>query len=428
MKKFLLLLLFLQGVLMSGVIESIKINGVDIPIIFEKDTSLPIGEFQFVFKDSGSIEDGDLEGIAKMSASLLNEGTKKLGSVKFAQKLENEAISLNFGVGKETFVINVSCLKDKIEKAIEALNDVLKDPNYAEKTLQKLKIIRVGEIAKKENNYDYIASRNLKRLIFKGTPLAKTAIGTKESIAKMELKDIENFIKKHLVLKRAIIVAGGDLTIEEVKKLSKKALSSLEKGEKRDVPHYEPIKKADKVVTHIKDIKQAYIYFASPYNVKYSDEDVYKAIVANFILGSGGFGSRLMEEIRVKRGLAYSAYSRASINKSYNIFTGYMQTSTKNQDEAIKRIEEIIREFLKKGVTEKELEEAKKFILGSEPLRNETLNQRLSIAFEEYYKGFKLGHTKEVLKKIKALKLEELNSFIKKHNEILNLSFSIVTK
>jgi predicted Zn-dependent peptidase len=117
-----------------------------------------------------------------------------------------------------------------------------------------------------------------------------------------------------------------------------------------------------------------------------------------------------------------------SINKSYSYFSGYLQTKLKSQDEAIKVVKEVIEEFTKNGVTQKELDAAKKFLLGSEPLRNETLSQRLGRAFSEFYKGKPLGYSKKELQKIEKLTLEELNKFIKSHPEINELSFSIVTR
>ena len=157
------------------------------------------------------------------------------------------------------------------------------------------------------------------------------------------------------------------------------------------------------------------------------DEDYYKARVATFILGTGGFGSRLMEEIRVKRGLAYSAYARVSVTKASSYMSGYLQTKLESMEEAKKTVEKVIAKFVKKGVTQEELDQTKKFILGSEPLRVETMSQRLSRTFMEYYKGQKLGHSEKELEKIETLKLKDLNTFIKEHKEILELSFAIVT-
>jgi len=177
-----------------------------------------------------------------------------------------------------------------------------------------------------------------------------------------------------------------------------------------------------------KDTEQAYVYFGSAFNAKTADEDAYKAKVAAFILGSSGFGSRLMEEVRVKRGLAYSAYAMINLALSHSYFSGHLQTKLKSQDEAVYVVQEIIKEFVKNGATQKELESAKKFLLGSEPLRTETLSQRLGRSFNEYYTGKPIGYSMKELKKIDALTLDELNKYIENHKEINELTFSILTK
>ena len=162
--------------------------------------------------------------------------------------------------------------------------------------------------------------------------------------------------------------------------------------------------------------------------MKEGDPEFYKARVAMFILGSSGFGSRLMEEVRVKRGLAYSAYSRLSVAKTNTYFSGYLQTKLESQDEAIKTVNEVIDTFVREGATQGELDQARKFLLGSEPLRVETLSQRLGRTFSEYYQGKPLGYSLQELEMIRTLTLEELNDFIKRHGEIRDLSYAIVTK
>jgi predicted Zn-dependent peptidase len=130
----------------------------------------------------------------------------------------------------------------------------------------------------------------------------------------------------------------------------------------------------------------------------------------------------------VKRGLAYSAYARVSISKSSSYFTGYLQTKLESLEEAKKTVNEVIAKFVKDGVTKDELDQTKKFLLGSEPLRVETMSQRLNRTFMEFYKGVELGYSQKELEKIKNLKLTDLNKFIKKHNEILQLSYAIIKK
>jgi len=118
---------------------------------------------------------------------------------------------------------------------------------------------------------------------------------------------------------------------------------------------------------------------------------------------------------------------RFNVHKSHSYAFGYLQTKLESQDEAIKVVKEVVDEFVKNGATQKELDDAKKFILGSEPLRNETLSQRLGRAFDEYYKGLPLGFHIEELEAISTLTLNELNSFIKEHSEIEKLTFSVVS-
>ena len=424
---FLFILAILQGSLMGAEIKHIDVKGVQIPVIFEEQKSLPILNLQLVFQNSGYIQDGNKSGLVNLSSKLLNEGTKELGSTKFAELLDENAITINTSNGFETFVIELSSLKEESNKAISLLNDLLKSPNYSEDTLSKLKTLMVGSLKRKENDFDYVSQNQLKSILFKNTALENPSSGTIESISKIQLKDIEKFVKKTVNLNNLIIVAGGDFELKEFEKLVNPLLNTLEIGEKVE---------ANKVVfeskneekTLLKDTQQAYIYFGSSFNIDSKDEENYKAKVASFILGGSGFGSRLMEEIRVKRGLAYSAFGSISINKSHTYFNGYLQTKNESADEAKKLVSQIVADFVKNGVTEDELKAAKNFLTGSEPLRSETLSQRLNRAFTLYYRGLEQDYSKKELEKIQNLKLKDLNDYIKSHNEINNLTFSIVRK
>jgi len=426
MKKILWGLLLLQGVLMSAILDKVEINGVEIPLIFEEERLLPIASMQVVFRYSGSLADGEHPGLAKFSARMMNEGTKKLGATGFAKALEERAISLSAHAGTETFVFELSSLKEEFDKGIGLFETLLKEPNLTEESFKKVQTTTIGSLMRKESDYDYQASLLLKKSLFENTPLARPAEGSVEDIQGLKLSVVENFLKKHLVLRRAIIVIGGAMTLDEAKAYAKEALQPLPAGESEPLPFFSASDQA-KMVIEEKPTEQAYIYFGAPFMMRVDDPESYKAKVAAFILGSSGFGSRLMEEIRVKRGLAYSAYGRIVLNKSSSYFSGYLQTKLESQDEAQKVVREVIETFVKKGVTQKELEDAKMFLLGSEPLRNETLSQRLGRAFNEYYKGVGLGFSKKELALIEALTLDDLNDFITAHPEILKLSFAIVT-
>lgn len=425
-KSFLLLLL-IQGYLMSATVKQIKINDIEIPVLFEQDKNLPILNLQLVFKNSGYMQDKNKSGLASLSAKLLNEGTKELGSTKFAQKLEDSAISLHSSVGFETFVIELSSIKDVNDKALSLLKELLNDPNYDKKVLDKIKTIKTGSLKRKENDFDYIASKNLKEILFEGTPLQNPSSGSIESIEEIKLADIKKFLDKAIDLNNLIVVVGGDIEFDELSLKLKKLLKDIKA---KNTNKFKTVKTNEKaqLKTLKKETQQAYIYFGSPFETTAKNEDNYKAKVASFILGGSGFGSRLMEEIRVKRGLAYSAYGYVSINKSHNYFTGYLQTKLESADEAKELVSQIVNEFVNKGVTQEELDAAKNFILGSEPLRTETLSQRLHRAFTLFYRGLEFDHSQKELEKIQSLNLDDLNEYIKSHDEIKKLSFSIVRK
>ena len=427
MKKIILTTLILGQMIMAATLEHIDVNGLKVPVIFESDKRLPLVTMQFVFTNAGSITDTKKAGLAKMSARIMNEGTKKLGSSAFAEMLEAKAIGISSSTGSETFVMEVGSLKEEFDEALKYFDMLLKDPNLTNEALQKVKTTTVGSLTAKENDFDYVASNQLKSILFKNTPLANPSSGTIKSVESINLDEIKEFLKTNLTRGKLIVLLGGDIKIESAKAKIAKIIATLPKGDATKVKHYN-VTKTPKEVVLKKETQQAYLYFGSPYDMRDGDEDYYKARVATFILGTGGFGSRLMEEIRVKRGLAYSAYARVHVSKSCNYFNGYLQTKLDSLDEAKKTVKEVIAKFVKDGVTKDELEQTKKFLLGSEPLRVETMSQRLNRSFMEYYKGQKLGHSLLELQAIQNLKLEDLNKFIKSHTEINQLSFSIVTK
>ena len=425
MKKILFLILIIQGILMSANLSNIEVNGTKVPFIFEEDKNLPIASMQLVFQNAGSLTDSK-DGLVKLTASLLNEGTKKEGSTGFATKLENHAISLSAHAGKETFILEVGSLKEQFPEAIERLKELLQDPNYSKETLEKIKTQTIGELKRRESDFDYISSLEMKKMLFPNTPLAKAPSGTVESVKSIALEDIEAQVKNHLGLNNAIVVMGGDLNQTEAKRLATSVLSFLPKVEVKTLATMNPVAKEQTKNKRVQS-EQAYVYFGAPLDVPYDSKELYLSKVASFILGSSGFGSRMMEEIRVKKGLAYSAYSRFNINKTHSYFSGYLQTKVESGDESVASVKEVVQTFLDKGVTQEELSSAQQFLLGSEPLRNETLSQRLNRAFHEYYNNQPLGHGKEELKQIEGIKLDALNAFIQKHKEIAELSFSVVT-
>jgi predicted Zn-dependent peptidase len=426
MKKIILLLLVLQGALMAASLKEIEIKESKIPVVIEEGKYIPIVSIQLVFTNAGHLSNTK-DGLADMSARLLNEGTAKDGSVGFATKLDAHAVDIAAHTGRETFVIEVSSLKSEFPYAVERLEELLKDPNYTQEALDQIKHQKLGWLKQKESDFDYIAATSLRATLFEGSALARPYEGTIQSIESMTLEEIRTFLTTHLGYNNAIGVVGGDITFDEAKAYLTRLLSLFPKVEKGEV---EPIQASDKkeVVLIDEDTQQAYIYFGAPFHYAYDAKDQHKAKIAEYLLGGAGFGSRLMEEIRVKRGLTYGVYSSLRRTKSVSYLSGYMQTKLSTQDEAKALIQEVVDTFVKEGITQEELDDTKKFLLGSEPLRTETLSQRLNRAYHDFYLGRPLDFAKEELKNVESVTLDEVNDFIKSHPELSNITFSIVTK
>jgi zinc protease len=425
--SFIFFITLIQGTIMAATIDTLELKDTKIPLIFEKSETLPIFNLQLVFKNSGYMADGNQSGLTNLTSKILNEGTKKDGAVGFAKKLENRAISIDVSNGYETFVIEVSCLTSEYKYALKLLNELLKNPNLTEDTLAKIKTMQISKLKQKESDFDDVAKKNLNQILWKNTTLANSNNGNIKSIENITLENVKKQLAKTLNLDNLIVVVGGQIELNEFKDEIAPIVTLFKKQGVTHTPKL-TVSKNQKETKIKKNTEQAYIYFGSDFNIDYDNADVYKAKVASFILGGSGFGSRLMEEIRVKNGLAYSAYGHMSLNKSHSYFTGYLQTKIENEEKAKDLVIKTLGDFIENGATAEELEGAKKFLSGSEPLRSETFSQRLGLAFNLFYKGLPQDYPKKELQMIENLTLEELNSFIKSHNEVLGLSFSIVTK
>ena len=401
-----------------------QIKGVQIPVIYEYSALIPAGNIQLVFQGGGSVN-SDKIALTALKDEILSLGSSKKGNVGFANALEEKAISLSASSGSQTLNFYLSFLKEYQKDAIDLLGELIHHPNLKE--ISKAKTALNARILSNKSDFDYLASELLNKQLFAGTPLANPSLGTQKDVEAISKKDIKASLDSAINLSNAIIVVGGDIELESTLKMLESILQDLPNGEPYTKKHFEVSAKPS-FVSENAPTQQAYIYFGSPLKMQNLKEERYLARVAGFILGASGFGSRLMEEVRVKRGLAYGAYFRYATSSLISYGIGQLQTKLESQDEAIKVVREVISDFVKNGATQKELDDAKKFLLGSEPLGNETLSQRLGRSFNEYFLGLEIWIYKQELEQIKNIELKTLNAYIKSHPEIAELTFGVITQ
>jgi predicted Zn-dependent peptidase len=137
------MVLFMQGLLMAETVKEIQIKDAKVPVVFETGNFVPIVSIQLVFENAGHLSNTK-DGLADMSAKLLNEGTSKDGSVGFAEKLDAHAVELGAHVGRESFVLELSALKSEFPYAVDRLKELLQDPSYTEEALAQVKRQKIG--------------------------------------------------------------------------------------------------------------------------------------------------------------------------------------------------------------------------------------------------------------------------------------------
>lgn len=401
-------------------LDFIKYKGFKLPMIYEEDKSLPIVYVKLLFKNSGRAYD-DVAGLSSMFARLLNEGCDD----NFFKELELRAINLSASSDFESFELSISCLKENLDFALKALKNLLYKPRFDEKLLNLLKLTALGELSSRNSDYDYLAKRLLDKTVYPYDEFSSSNDGDELSIQKISLKELQDFHKKNLCLENLILSFGGDIKKEQFKDSICVVLDELNTASSIKEKSFAFVDSRD-VFESKKQSKQAYIYFATPFELDFTDKSYHLAKIALFVLGAGGFGSRIMEEVRVKRGLAYSAYARLDCHRTYKRVFGYLQTKNENAALAKDLIKEILATFIKDGISEYELTQAKNFLLGSSCLHYESLAKRLDVALSEFYKGLKIGHLKEELKLIEKTNLKDLNSFLKEQEKLSKVVFASV--
>jgi len=388
------------------------------PIILEQDLSLPIIIMQLVIKDKGTIGD-TLASTTYIYAKMLEEGTKTLGKAKITKELEENAISIKFIPTQEAFTIQIIAFKNKFKKGIKILKNILQDPNFTSKIFKKQKTKTFSTILTKEADFDYQSYYGLLGTIYNSCA-AKPIIGTIQDLESLSLKDLEQKHNSILVKQSAIFAFGGDIDEKMCQKFAQEILDLM-----KNTPHKKPKALKPKTIQTPKVLKknttQSYISFGT----FFQDEQEHLCNVASFVL-AGGFGSRIMEEIRVKNGLAYSVWAKINQGKYIKNFVGGLQTSLETEKKAIELLQETITKFVKNGITKEELQSAKNYYLGSEPIKEETMIKRLRRILRFVYLEKDLNENKKNLERVKKIGLEEINAFVKKHDEINSLNFFIV--
>jgi len=360
------------GVFAAGPASAIQVERVKTPRGLEvwlvRDHTIPVISMRFVFRGGAALDPAGKEGLAEMVSSLLDEGAGDLDSQAFQRKLESQAIKLMFSAGRDTFGGRLKTLRENRGQAFELLRLAVTSPRFDAEPVSRIRSQILAGLRRGSEDPDIVASRKLMRVLYPSHPYGRPVQGTPESVNAITASDLKNFVKQRFARNNLMIGIVGDISVNETAALVDSVFGELRaKAASWKVPEIQPSDSGKTFVVN-KPVPQSSIMFAHE-GFKRDDPDFYAAYVVNYILGGGGFTSRLYNEVREKRGLAYSIYSRLQPLDYSALIVGTAGTANQRVGETLTVLRKEWRRLADEGVAAQELSEAKTYLTGSFPLR-----------------------------------------------------------
>ena len=361
-------------------------NGV--VLLTSEQRALPMISIELLI-DAGARYDGTgKEGLANLTARLLTYGTKRRSALQISDSLDFIGASLSTGCGEDLANISMTILKKDLATGLALLSEILTESTFPQEEIDRQKQSVLAALKAREEDPGDIAERKFAASLFPGSPYGRPVEGAASSVKEISQKNLKEFYDRYVRPNRTIMAVVGDVSTEEIASALNQSFRSWMKGEPSSDPPVPIVTGQSGTIRVNKDLTQANIIMGHE-GVTRGNPDYYAIQVMNYILGGGGFSSRVMDSIRNERGLAYSVYTYFSANKSHGTFQFVMQTKNDSAREAIRIAREEIERIRGQLVTEQELSDAKDYLIGSFPLRLDT-NQKVA-NFLAQVEFFQLG-------------------------------------
>lgn len=273
-------------------------------VLIAERHNLPIVKVNVLIKAGSVLEQEDKAGLANLTAELLTEGTKKRTAQQISDEIDFIGGSLDSGGGSDSISASLSVLKKDIDKGFDLLSDIILNPTFDDKEIERKKKLIKGAIKREEEEPDEVAGKAFIKEVFGSHPYGRPVEGKDETIDRINREDIVGFHSKYYLPNSTIMAIAGDVTADEVMGLVSKYFSDWKKreGDIKKLPELPDIKgrKVDKID---RELTQATIILGHR-GISRDNPDYYAVSVMNYILGGGGFASRLVQNIRDNKGLA----------------------------------------------------------------------------------------------------------------------------
>lgn len=383
-------------------------------VLFMAAPELPMFDLRLTFA-AGSSKDQQAYGLAGLTNAMLNEGSGKLDAGQIAARFEDLGAEFSSGSYRDMAVVTLRSLSDpKLSApALELFSTVVAQPSFPTDSLARIKNQLLAGFEYEKQNPGKLASLALFEQLYGEHAYAHPSAGDAQSIPTITRQQLQDFHRNYYTAQNAQIALVGDLTLAQAKAISEAVSSSLPSGPAAAVTAKPVASGAAK--THIEfPSSQTHILLAQ-LAVERGDPDYPALFLGNQILGGGGFGTRLMEEVREKRGLTYGIYSSFSPMQTTGPFMINVQTRAQLSEATLQLVQDLLRDYIANGPTEAELADAKRESLGSFPLsaasNSAVVGQLAAIGFYD----MPLTWMSDFMQDLQTLTVADVHAAFKRH-------------
>jgi zinc protease len=358
-------------------------------LLLMENHTLPTVHVEVLVKAGSVYDPEDKAGLAFLTAALLDEGTATRSAMQIAEEIDFIGASLSALADSDYTSISLKVLKKDLKVGLGLLADIMTHPTFLPQEVERLRQQVLGGILADKDDPGTVAEKVFDKLLFGVHPYHRPVEGLEETVPKIQRGDLVNFHDTYYRPNNTLMAIVGDITEEEIEELVKEYLGGWEKKKIPAIQIPKATNPASRKVEIIdKDLTQANILLGH-LGIDRANPDYYALVVMNYILGGGGFSSRLLTVIRENQGLAYSVHSAYEARYYPGRFTVSLQTKNATANTAIQEVLNQLRQIRTTPVSDQELEEAKSYLIGSFPLRMDT-NAKMARLLS-YVEFFKLG-------------------------------------
>lgn len=371
-----------------------------------EDYAVPVVAIDAAFRGGAAQDPAGKAGSAHLMAALLDEGAGDLDDEAFQLQLEEHALELSFSTGRDQITASLRMLAGKRSEGARLMALALQAPRFDQEAVERVRESYLSGLRREINEPSAMASRALFRALFPGHPYAENPRGTIETMSALGRDDVVG--RHRALIARDVLRVSivGAINRDEAAALIDTVFAPLPaKAAIASVPTVQPSAIGQRKLIDL-DVPQSVVQIATPGLMRH-DPDFMAAMVVNHILGGGAFSSRLYQEVREKRGLAYSVSTQILPLEHAAMVVGGVATRNDRAAESVRLIEEELRRMAAEGPSEDELSSAKKYLTGSYALRFDTSGKIASQLTQIQVDGFGIDYIDRRNGLIEAVSLED---------------------